>query len=87
MYLIAIAWMYVVLMMAVAEGMSPVGSWLGAFFTLLLYGVAPLSIVLYILGTRLRRQRKAAQEARISELASPSSEPLPRATDAQPPQA
>ncbi len=64
MYLIAIAWMYVVLMMAVAEGMSPVGSWLGAFFTLLLYGVAPLSVVLYILGSRLRRARRAAQESR-----------------------
>ena len=35
MYLIAIAWMYVALMMSLAEGFSPNGTWLGAFFTLL----------------------------------------------------
>jgi hypothetical protein len=89
MYLIAIAWMYVVLMMAVAEGLSPVGSWLGAFFTLLLYGVAPLSIVLYILGTRLRRQRRAAEEARMTATATvrtPTSGPdPPNAQSAEPP--
>ena len=46
MYLIAIAWGYVVLMMAVVEAMSPQGTVLGALFTLLLYGALPLSIVL-----------------------------------------
>ncbi len=57
MYLVAIGWIYVVLMMAVAEAMSPQGSLLGAFFTLLLYGVLPLTILLYIMGTPLRRRR------------------------------
>ena len=63
MYLVAIAWMYVVLMMAVAEAMSPQGTVLGAVFTLLLYGVAPLALLLYILGTPHRRRRRQAQEA------------------------
>lgn len=64
MYLIAIAWMYVVLMMTIAEAASPNGTLLGAFFTFLLYGVLPLSIVLYILGTPARKRRiKAQQEA------------------------
>ncbi len=64
--LVAIGWMYVVLMMSVAEAVAPNGTLLGAFFTLLLYGVLPLSIVLYILGapTRWRaakRRESAAQ--------------------------
>lgn len=63
MYLIAIAWMYVVLMMAVAEAMSSQGTLLGAFFTVLLYGVLPLSILLYILGTPSRRRALKAAEA------------------------
>lgn len=65
MYLVAIAWIYVVLMMALAEALSSQGSVLGAVFTLLLYGVLPLGLVLYLLGTPLRRraQRRAAAAA------------------------
>jgi hypothetical protein len=63
MYLIAIAWMYVVLMMALAEAMAPQGTVLGAVFTLLLYGVGPLALLLYILGTPLRRRARRAAEA------------------------
>lgn len=63
MYLVAIAWMYVVLMMAVVEAMSPQGTVLGAVFTLLLYGVGPLVLLLYILGTPHRRRQRQAVEA------------------------
>ncbi|MBL8328323.1 MAG: hypothetical protein JNJ71_05685 [Rubrivivax sp.] len=63
MYLIALAWMYVVLMMAIAEAMSPQGGLIGATFTFLLYGVLPLSVLLYILGTPLRRRRMRRLEA------------------------
>lgn len=63
MYLVAIGWMFVVLCMAAAEAMSPVGSVLGAFFTLLLYGLLPLSIVLYVMGTPARRRARRAAEA------------------------
>jgi hypothetical protein len=63
MYLVAIAWIYVVVMMALAEALSPQGSVLGAFFTLLLYGALPLSIVLYIMATPGRRRALRAAEA------------------------
>src|SRR5687768_2996839 len=67
MYLVAIAWIYVVLMMAVAEATSSNGTVLGAVFTFVLYGALPLSIVLYVMGTpqrrRTRRAREAAEEA------------------------
>jgi hypothetical protein len=63
MYLIAIAWMYVVVMMALAEALSPQGTVLGAIFTLLLYGLLPLSIVMYLLGTPMRRRALRAAEA------------------------
>ena len=70
MYLIAIAWMYVVVMMTIAEAASPSGTLLGAFFTFLLYGVLPLSIVLYILGTPARKRRIKAQQALEQEAAA-----------------
>ncbi len=60
MYLVALAWGYVVLMMAVAEATAPNGTVLGAVFTFLLYGALPLSIVLYILGTPSRRRGRLA---------------------------
>jgi len=63
MYLVAIAWIYVVLMMAVAEALSSQGTVLGAVMTFALYGVLPLSIVLYILGTPMRRRRRQAAES------------------------
>ncbi len=62
MFLVAIAWMYVVLMVAVVEATSAQGTLLGALFTLLLYGLLPLGIVLYLMSSparkRLRRQRE-----------------------------
>jgi mannose/fructose/N-acetylgalactosamine-specific phosphotransferase system component IID len=63
MYIVAIAWIYVVLMMALAEAIAPQGSVLGAVFTLLLYGVLPLSLVLYILATPARKRARAARMA------------------------
>ncbi len=66
MYLIVIAWLYVALMMAVAEATSPVGSVVGAFFTFLLYGVGPVSLVIYLIGTPARRKRIKARESEES---------------------
>lgn len=63
MYIVAIAWMYVVLMMSVAEALSSQGTVFGAIVTFVLYGLAPLALVLYILGTPQRRRRLKAQEA------------------------
>lgn len=70
MYIVAIAWVFVVVLMAAAEATSTQGTLLGAFFTLLLYGALPLSIVLYVMGTparkRARRQAEAAQQAALT---------------------
>ena len=61
MYLIAIGWMYVVLMVAVVEALSSNGTFIGAVFTFLLWGVLPLAIVLYLFGTPARRRAQRAQ--------------------------
>ncbi len=69
MYLVLIAWIYVAFMMAIAEATSPVGSLLGAAFTFLLYGVLPMSVVGYIMGTPARRRAIKAKEAAEREQA------------------
>ena len=63
MYLVAIAWAYVVLMMAAAEALTPQGTLFGAFVTLMLYGALPLGILMYIFGTPGRRRRRVAAES------------------------
>jgi len=69
MHLVALAWIYVVLMMAVVESLSPDGTVLGAVFTFVLYGVLPLSIVLYVMASPMRRrarQRALARQQAVS---------------------
>ncbi|MBT9443813.1 MAG: hypothetical protein IV087_18200 [Acidovorax sp.] len=63
MYLIVIAWTYVTLMMAVAEATSPNGTVLGAVITFALYGMLPMGILVYILGTPSRKRVIKAREA------------------------
>lgn len=75
MYLIAIAWGYVVLMMAAVEATSANGTLLGAFVTLLLYGVLPLGLLMYILGTPERKRRRKAAEAEAEARAASSAGP------------
>jgi predicted membrane channel-forming protein YqfA (hemolysin III family) len=71
LYLVALGWMYVVLMVAVAEVVSPQGSLLGAFFTVVGWGVIPLAVVLYILATPSRRAARArAEEASAAAAAA-----------------
>ena len=75
-HIVVIAWLYVALMMAVAEGMSTQGSVLGAVFTFLLYGALPLALVVYVMATparkRARRAREAAQDATARAQAEPA---------------
>ncbi|CAN5705725.1 hypothetical protein BH11PSE8_BH11PSE8_03460 [soil metagenome] len=63
MYLVAIAWIYVVLMMAVAEATNSNGTVLGAVMTFVLYGVLPLAIVLYLMASPARRKALRKKEA------------------------
>jgi hypothetical protein len=62
MYLVAIAWMYVVVMMSVAEATAPNGTVLGAIITFFLYGVLPCGILMYLMGTPMRRRAIRAKE-------------------------
>lgn len=72
MYLVAIAWLYVAMMMAIAEATSPVGSLLGAFFTFAFYGLAPVALLMYLLGTPNRlRARKMADASRAAPAVDP----------------
>jgi hypothetical protein len=57
MHIVAMAWIYVVLMMAITER-----SVIAAIMTFLLYGVLPLTIILYVMATPARRQRRVIEE-------------------------
>jgi hypothetical protein len=72
MYLVVIAWAYVVLMVAVAEAASSNGTLLGAALTFLMWGVLPLSIVTYLMGTPARRRARKSAEAAEAAAASAS---------------
>jgi hypothetical protein len=62
MYLVLIAWMYVALMMAVAEATSPIGTVFGAIVTFVLYGALPMGVVAYIMGSPARKRAIKAKE-------------------------
>ncbi|MFY7856016.1 MAG: hypothetical protein ACOVQT_07745 [Rubrivivax sp.] len=70
MHLVALGWIYVVGMMALVEAFGPNGTVLGAVFTFLLYGVLPLSIVIYIMATPTRRKVRALREAEEEKAAA-----------------
>ena len=57
LYIIAIGWAYVVLMMAVTAK-----SFVAGALTFVFYGLLPLGIVFYITLKQLRRSRMVAQE-------------------------
>jgi len=65
MYIVVIAWMYVAVMMAVAEAASSNGSLLGAAVTLVFYGLLPCGLIVYILGTPARKRAIRAREAAL----------------------
>lgn len=79
MYLVVIGWMYVVLMMSVAEATNTTGSVLGAIVTFFLYGLLPVALVVYLMLTPQRRKAIKAREAAELEAqqaaAAPSVDP------------
>ena len=88
MYIIPIAWLYVVVMMAVAEATSANGTILGAIVTFVLYGVLPIGLILYFMGApgrkRAIRARDAAELAAAQASSQPDASSLPT-TDTVPP--
>jgi hypothetical protein len=79
MHIIVIAWLFVVVLMAVAEAISPQGTVLGAIFTFLLDGILPLAIVMYLLATPARR--RAARRAQDGTAAESHSNADPHRSD------
>jgi membrane protein implicated in regulation of membrane protease activity len=63
LHIVAIAWVFVVVLVALVEAVSPQGSVLGALFTLVGWGLLPLAVVLYILGTPARRRARQRAES------------------------
>lgn len=57
MYLIPIAWLYVVILVAAAEDTI-----VAAILTFVFWGLAPLALFLWLFGTPARRRRRQAQE-------------------------
>lgn len=53
MIIVAIAWLYVVFMMSITEQSAIAG-----VATFLLYGIIPLTIVLYLMGTPQRKRNR-----------------------------
>ena len=63
MYLIPMAWIYVALMMAIAEATNTNGTVLGGIMTFVLYGLLPVGLVVYLMGSSSRRKAIKAKEA------------------------
>ncbi|WP_052369194.1 hypothetical protein [Serpentinimonas barnesii] len=61
LYVIVIAWLYVVVLMAASVATSPTGTLFAAIMTLFFYGLLPLALMVYLMTGPLRR--KAHQEA------------------------
>ena len=72
MYILAIGWLYVVLLTALAEATNLNGSVLGAIVTFVCYGLMPVGLLLYILG-RPARRRQREQGSAASTAADPAS--------------
>ena len=64
MYIVPLVWFYVAFMMAVAEATSPIGTLLGAIITFVLYGLLPVGLIVYFMGSPSRkRANRQAEEA------------------------
>lgn len=63
MYLIVIGWIYVTLMMAVAEAASSTGTVLGGIVTFVFYGLGPVALLVYLMGSPARHRAIKAREA------------------------
>ena len=71
MYIVAIAWIYVALMMGVAEATNTNGTILGGIVTFILYGILPTGIIIYIMDAPRRKRVRLAREREASEMATP----------------
>ena len=82
MHIIAIGWIYVVLLMSFTEE-----SFIAGVATFLLYGLAPLALLLYLMSTPQRRRNRRKREASAAAEASSEDVEAPLAHEAAKPQA
>lgn len=87
--LVILGWLYVAVMMAMAEATHSSGSIAGAVVTFLLYGVLPVAIVGYIMFTparkrAIRAREKAEQEAKAAASGQPGGRGEPPADPVAP---
>jgi len=83
MYLLAIAWLYVTVLMALAEATAPSGTLLGACITLVFYGLLPLSVLLYIAATPARKRARRMREEHLAIHTPDASGHAPAAAQAE----
>lgn len=62
LYIVAIAWMFVVVCMAAVEATTT--SFIGGMVTLSIYGVLPLGLVLWLVGSPQRRRDRTGRTHR-----------------------
>jgi len=77
MYIVAIAWVYITLLMAAAER-----NFVSGAMTFMVYGLGPLALFLWLFGTPQRarnRALRAMQQARKAEADSPGEGTVPPA--------
>lgn len=75
MYVIAIAWLYVTVLMAATEPNLTAG-----VLTFALYGLAPLALLLWLFGTPQRRRQRQARESAetaANDTPPPADKPAP----------
>lgn len=65
MHIVAIGWLYVILMMSLVEQTAVAG-----VMTFVLYGLLPVTIILYLMGAPERKRRRLAAEKAAREAAS-----------------
>lgn len=71
MYIVAIGWIYVVLMMSITETSVTAG-----VMTFSLYGILPLGVILYLMhAPERRRKRKEMEKRHIAESGSQDAMP------------
>lgn len=69
MYIVPIAWLYVAILMAVAEATHTAGTVLGGIITFLMYGLLPVVLVVYVMGAPARKRAIKAKEKADSDIA------------------
>lgn len=74
MYIVAIGWLYIVVLMAISET-----NWVAGILTFTFYGLFPLSILLWLFGGPVRRRRRVMEENReipqVAATSTPSTTP------------